>query len=215
MRSERIILLASLALLPACARTLTQGSAVDQHATDDAAFWSAIEDDRTLTNHDALHGLFLLADGADPNATYEDRVQAARNRNWIPPGAPNPVANESTTVGRVASVAAQIAEVKGGLSMRLSGPTPRYATRELIYLGLLPDRTENQSMSGLEFIDLMGRLEDHMASERTLEDRLRHAEEPATEPGPEPAPEPAEPIGEESGTTEPPATNQETPPQRA
>ncbi len=207
MRSERIVLLASLALLPACARTLSGGSAVDQHGADDAAFWTALESERTLTNHDALHGLYLLADGADPNPDFEARVRAARERGWIPPDAPNPLANESTTVGRVSAIAARIAEVKGGLSMQLAGPTPRYATRELVYMGILPDRTDNQSMSGLEFIDLLGRLEDHMtrAEARSLEQRLQSAE-------PAPAPEP---IPEEPGTAQPPAANQETPPQGA
>lgn len=207
MRSDLAALLAALALLPACARTLNEGSAVDTHAGDDAAFWNALEDDRTITNHDALHGLFLLADGEDPNATFEDRIAAARARHWIPADAPNPVANESATVGRVASVAARIAEIKGGLSMRLAGPTPRYATRELIYMGILADRTENQSMSGLEFIDLVGRLEDHMTADRTLDERLA---EPQTLQEPAPAPAPEEPA-----TPEPAPANQETPPSGA
>ncbi|MGD9692556.1 MAG: hypothetical protein AB7G17_11095 [Phycisphaerales bacterium] len=209
MRSDRIALvaLAATTILTGCARTLSESSAVDAHANDDGAFWTALESQRTLTNHDALHGLFLLADGADTHATYEERVASARDRQWISAKEPNPVANESISVGRVASAAARIAEIKGGLSMRLAGPTPRYATRELVYMGLLPDRTENQSMSGLEFLDLIGRMEDHMAAEeaRSLEERLQEA-----------ASEPAEAAPEE-GTGAQPAANQEeaTPPQGA
>ncbi|MCZ6543072.1 MAG: hypothetical protein O6768_05350, partial [Planctomycetota bacterium] len=53
----------------------------------------------------------------------------------------------------------------GGLTMRLFGPSPRYCTRELIFMDILPQRTEHQSLSGLEFIDLVGRIEDRLAEE--------------------------------------------------
>lgn len=185
MRSDRrtLALLAILAVLPACTRTLSERSAVDQHAEDEAAFWIALESERTLTNHDALHGLFLLADGDDPHASFEERVAAARERGWLDAKDANPVANESVTVGRIAHAAAHIADVKGGLTMRIAGPSPRYATRELVFLNLLPDRTENQSMSGLEFIDLVGRLQDYMsdAEKRSLQERLERAA-PAEQP---------------------------------
>ncbi len=214
MRSDRIAILAfaASAALAGCARTLSESSAVDTHAADDAAFWTALESQRTLTNHDALHGLLLLADGADPHASYEERLAAARDRKWLSATESNPVANESITVGRVASAAARIADIKGGLSMRIGGPTPRYATRELVYMGLLPDRTENQSMSGLEFLDLIGRVQDHMAAEeaRSLEERLEEA-------GATTEPEQAAPAPAETGTEAQPLANQEeaTPPQGA
>ncbi len=46
--------------------------------------------------------------------------------------------------------------------MRLLGPSPRYCTRELVFLGILPPRTEHQSLSGLELMDVVGRLEDRL-----------------------------------------------------
>ena len=55
-----------------------------------------------------------------------------------------------------------IMDIKGGLTMCLLGPSPRYCTRELVYLEIIPNRTENQSLSGLEFIELVSNIEDEM-----------------------------------------------------
>ena len=46
--------------------------------------------------------------------------------------------------------------------MRVFGPSPRYCTRELVYTGLLPSRTEFQSISGSAFLELLGTIEDTM-----------------------------------------------------
>ena len=67
----------------------------------------------------------------------------------------------------IAMAACDILQIEGGLTMRMFGPSPRYCTRELIYLELIPQRTDYQSLSGLEFIDLLGRIESHLA-DRTM-----------------------------------------------
>ncbi len=117
-----------------------------------------------MTNHDALHGLLLLADGSDPHETYEQRLANARSRGWIATHAAPP-ANESAEVGMMAMAVCDILSIKGGLTMRLMGPSPRYCTRELIFLEILPPRSERLSLSGLEFIDLVGRVEDRMTAQ--------------------------------------------------
>lgn len=166
MRSDsaltRLAALLVVAALAGCARTAVERSVVDDRFGDEQAFWTDLETRRVVTNNDALHGFFITADGADPHATYEDRLLAARERGWIreafePASRP---ANESATVGDLSVLACRIANVKGGLTMRLLGPTPRYAAKELVYMGVLPDRGENQSMSGLEFIDFVARVQD-------------------------------------------------------
>jgi len=50
--------------------------------------------------------------------------------------------------------------IRGGVTLRLLGSSPRYCTRELVFEGLLPKRTRRETMSGLEFVDLAGRVED-------------------------------------------------------
>jgi hypothetical protein len=50
--------------------------------------------------------------------------------------------------------------------MRAFGPTPRYATRELVYLDLYPPSGPNQTFSGTEFLGIMGKIEDYQRAER-------------------------------------------------
>jgi hypothetical protein len=149
--------------LAGCARTVLESSVVDAVPADAAEldFWEGVEAQRIVTANDALHALFLLADGSDSFATYDERLAEAKRRKWLPAGW-DPAANESATVGLVAMAACQILDVKGGLTMRVLGPSPRYCTRELVFLGILPPRTEHQSLSGLELMDVVGRLEDRL-----------------------------------------------------
>ncbi len=160
-----ILLLASAGMV-GCARTVLESSAVDDWPGNEAEleYLEALETQRVVTNHDALHGLLLLADGADPHETYEQRLADARQRGWLARDAA-PEANESAAIGMMAVAACDILAIKGGLTMRLLGPSPRYCTRELIFLDILPPRTEHQSLSGLEFIDLLGRIEDRLGEE--------------------------------------------------
>jgi hypothetical protein len=41
------------------------------------------------------------------------------------------------------------------------GPTPRYATRELQYIGVYPPSSPEQVFSGTELVGIMGRVEDY------------------------------------------------------
>ncbi|MHC4101686.1 MAG: hypothetical protein ACYS15_12200 [Planctomycetota bacterium] len=158
-----VLLLSVLVVLGGCARTVLESSVVDVAAADEAEldFWEGVEGQRIVTVNDALHALLLLADGSDPFATYDERLAEAKRRKWLPAEA-DPAANESATVGQVAMAACQILDVKGGLTMRVLGPSPRYCTRELVFLGILPPRTEHQSLSGLELMDVVGRVEDRL-----------------------------------------------------
>jgi hypothetical protein len=150
-------------LAAGCARIVMDSSVVDQLSSPAAEldFWSGLESRGAVTVNDALHGLFIVADGADPYEAWDDRLTAARQRGWLPARA-EPQANASASVGMVAVATCKILSIRGGLTMTLLGPTPRYCTRELVFLEILPPRSEHQSLSGIEFIDLVGRLEDHL-----------------------------------------------------
>ena len=157
-----ILLLASAGMV-GCVRTVLESSAVNDWPGDEAEldYLEALESQRVVTNHDALHGLMLLTDGADSHETYEQYLADARQRGWIARNTA-PEANESAAIGMMAVGACDILAIKGGLTMRLFGRSPRYCTRELIFLDILPPRSEHQSLSGLEFIDLLGRIEDRL-----------------------------------------------------
>ena len=147
-------------------RTMLEDSAVDAFGSVEAEldFWDDLATRRVVTNDDALHGLLLLA-GEDGGIDYAARLEAARGRGWLPEST-SPPKNESAAVGMIAVAVCDILEIEGGVTMRLLGPLPRYCTRELVFLEIIPGRTENQSLSGLEFIDLAGRVEDAMTGRR-------------------------------------------------
>ena len=125
---------------------------------DELEFFAQLDTQAVVTNDDALHALFLFATGEDPHDTYEQRLEAARLKGWIP-FKNSPPGTESATTGMIAVALTRITGVRGGVTMRLLGPTPRAATRELIYLDVLPDRTEWQALTGAEFIETLGRAE--------------------------------------------------------
>lgn len=186
---------ALVALLSGCARTTLVDSAADKFPGDDAElqFWQQLETQPVVTNNDALHGLTLLADGQDPTQDYEQRVAAARTRGWL--GASDaPPANESARMGTIAVAICEILDIKGGVTMHVFGPIPRYCTRELVFLRYIPPRTEFQAVSGLEFIDLISRVEEQMPRSEPLL------------PLPAEGQQPQEPVppGDAEGLDEPP-----------
>lgn len=168
MRSERtaavqaIVPAAVLAVALAavgCERSRIEDSAVEKfpRSEQEIEFLDALQSQMVVTNDDALHGLIALSDGTDLSKTYEARVELARRRGWIDPGWNRPP-DESAQVGWMAVAGCRILGVKGGATMRIFGPTPRYATKELVFMDVLPLRTENQSLSGREFVDYLNRL---------------------------------------------------------
>ncbi|MCP3903040.1 MAG: hypothetical protein GY715_05325 [Planctomycetes bacterium] len=134
---------------------------------DELDFWDEVATRHSVTNNDALHGLLLLAGVSEENETENDdisfsrRLRLARERGWIAEDRELPP-NETATVGLMAMAVCEILEIPGGLSARVFGPSPRSCTRELIHRRMIPPRTDNQALSGLEFIDLVGRSEDHL-----------------------------------------------------
>lgn len=186
MRSEAwlkafgVAALAAALLLPACGRTVREASVADTRSaldvTSELDFWDDLAMQDAVTNHDALHALILAFDllseaaadhenegGAEAAApaplAFDTKVALARERGWIAEDAVL-TANETARVGWVARAVCLEAGIDGGLSMRLFGPIPRYALRELTYERLMGTKSENQALSGLELIATIGRVQD-------------------------------------------------------
>ncbi len=142
----------------ACTASHPADRAVD-HAPDSASeldFWQRLETQSLCSNHDALHGLLLLADGKDDRAGFAERLEEARRRGWV--GAGEAVApDETATIGFVSVALCDVLALRGGVSSMLLPRSWRYCTRELVAAGLLPDRTEHQALRGPEFLDLIAR----------------------------------------------------------
>ena len=166
MRSDVAIAAALLfSLLGGCVHSRVEKPAVESIAADasELDFWQRLESGNYLSNHDALHGLFLIADGKDDHGSFAARLTAARARGWL--AADEELApDEAATVGMVSVATCELLALDGGVTMRLGTPlfgrSPRYCTRELVAQGLLPERTSGQALRGLEFLDLAGRIDD-------------------------------------------------------
>jgi hypothetical protein len=164
------MLTATLALT-ACGlmdRTTLESPAAAQFpgAEDSLDFWDALEKQSVTTNDDALHGLLLLEEAPAGNS-WEDRWQAATERGWVPAETAPPTPTESAEMGFIAVCLCHVLDVRGGLSMQLFGRTPRYCTREVVHMGLIPGITEHEALSGAEFIALLGAAEQRLLIDRT------------------------------------------------
>lgn len=152
-----VALAASLAA--GCARTQVAEPAIAKfpRSEDELQFLDALHSQVVVTNDDAMHAFIIFTDGKDLSTDYAGRVQVAKTKEWVGRDWNRP-ANESAEVGWMAVAGCRAIGVKGGATMRLFGPTPRYCTKELVFMGILPLRTENQSLSGQEFVDFLNRL---------------------------------------------------------
>jgi len=124
-------------------------------------FWHSLNDKKLISNDEAFHGMMLFYCQVDHANGYDDRVNRFKADGFLPDNFAG-AANEAVTRGRLASILAQMLKVKGGVMMRLVGPTPRYALKELIALNIFPKSSAQQVLKGAQFIEIVGRAEDYL-----------------------------------------------------
>jgi hypothetical protein len=122
-------------------------------------FWHELAGRKLTSNDEAFHGLLLYLDGKDDAKDYAGRVAALKSRGMLPKGFDRP-SDEAVTRGTLSVSLCKILQIKGGLMMRMVGPMPRYASRELEYRGVYPPSTPQQTFSGTEFVGVIGKLDD-------------------------------------------------------
>ncbi len=123
-------------------------------------YWHTLAGRKLASNNEAFHGMLLYFDGQDPAQSYADRVKVLKSRKLLSAGFNRP-ADEAVTRGTMSVPIVKALHIKGGLVMHLTGPNPRYATRELQYEGLYPPSSPNQIFSGAEFVGIIGKLDDY------------------------------------------------------
>ena len=174
MRS-RLTSLLLLLLAAACARTTLKSSVAAEHGGNDEFaeldFWEGVSEAKLVTNQDALHALLLSVEQAQAEADYAAEVQQARKRGWVKEGWNKP-ANETAETGLIARAICLEYAIKGGVTMRVFGPRPRYAVHQLTWLGLLPTRGTKEAMSGLELIALLSNVEDFATADASKPEDL-------------------------------------------
>ncbi|MGE3107813.1 MAG: hypothetical protein AB7G11_01835 [Phycisphaerales bacterium] len=99
-----------------------------------------------------------------PTRTYAERVAEAKRLGWLEASWDEP-GSQAMQRGTLARALAVICRIKGGVMMRVVGPTRRYATRELAYLGILSAGSEQQPMTGGELISILSKAQDYQILE--------------------------------------------------
>jgi hypothetical protein len=166
-RSELLsaVLLASLAAIGGCQTAHVEQPLTAKLAANDAdarlEFWHQLSDQSLTSNDDAFHAMLLYFDGQDDAPTYAARVERLKSRGMLPKDFAG-VADAAVDRGTVAVAIAQSLGIKGGLTARMFGMSPRYAVRALQYQNLYPlESSPNQTFSGAEFVGIIGRIEDY------------------------------------------------------
>lgn len=159
-----VVPLLAACIAAGCARTVVvdplevPAGSTDANAQLD--FWHALPERSAVTNDEAFHALLLFTDGDDPNAAYADRVADLKARGWLDAGFDEP-ADQTMARGTLAAALARHLGIEGGVFMRLTNASPRYATRELTYLGVMSPGSDQRVMSGPEFIGVISKAQDY------------------------------------------------------
>lgn len=167
-RLTRVLLSAAFCAFAALAlgcQSATVTSSVDSkfsgNDTDaQLGFWHALADRHVTSNDDAFHGLLLYADNHDDSKNYDDRVAALKSRGLLPDSFSQP-ANFAVTRGTLAVAIVKLIHIKGGWVMHVFGDTQRYAVKELVYDGIFPPSSPQQTFSGTEFVGIIGKIDDY------------------------------------------------------
>ncbi|MFW6060360.1 MAG: hypothetical protein ACODAQ_09265 [Phycisphaeraceae bacterium] len=148
-----------------CQRTrMASPLPVDHDVADreaDMAFWHGLADRPVVTNDEAFHALIAFAEGGDPSEGYADRLRYLKKNALLSERFDRP-ADEAVSRGTVARILAPLLGIEGGLTMRLIGPTPRVALRELVHRDIMPMSSEQQGLSGIQFVEIISKAEDYL-----------------------------------------------------
>lgn len=193
-----MLALPALALAPTgCQRTMVEQTLNTNYAPDDVAadleFTHSLPLHSAVANDESLHAVIVFALNQDTCGSYERRLELAKGEGWLPADFAEPP-NMAMQRGTLARALVQIMHIRGGLIMRLTGPIPRYATRELVDAGVFSQgSTENQTLTGLELIAALSRARDYIDQREA--DAARRAAPPATPAPAQPAADgPSEPV---------------------
>jgi hypothetical protein len=158
------VIVVALLALAGCQAARVDRSLVSQLPGNDEdaqlEFWHSLAEQKVASNDDAFHGLLLFLDEADASKDYADRVAAMKERNLLPATFNEP-AEKAVDRGTLAVAFSRALNIRGGVVMSLTGASPRYATRELVFQGIFPPSSPNQTFSGTEFLGIIGKAEDY------------------------------------------------------
>lgn len=119
------------------------------------------------TYYDAFRLINGLKEGKDiPGATFDELKNKLAAGKIIPSSWNNVKEKDFINRADFAYMLVKTLNIKGGLTLRLFGLTPRYALRECVMRRLIPDGFPNQLISGGELLSILIRAEKYQEKEK-------------------------------------------------
>jgi hypothetical protein len=140
-------------------------------------FFDALRAQPIVSNADAVHALLLFA-GAEASGVYREEIDEAVALGWIDPAAGRELMpNESVRLGLVMTAIARISGLRLGAASLVVGDAGwspgslvgAAAVKRGRRLGMTPDRSANQSLTGPELTSLLRRAEMYEAARAASE----------------------------------------------
>lgn len=177
-----------------CAITTTPQEGVDYNQLPDDLFVAYLAQEPFVSVEEAYRAMLILADGKDSGTNFEERQQELERRK-IARAAWKLEPRNAIDRGSAAYMVCEILKIKGGVNRIIFGSwglgDRRYAHRELIYRGIMPDNgMDYGAMTGSEFSGLISSADEQMQKRGLYE-------MPEVDLGPEPSS--AEPLGSGKG----------------
>lgn len=177
-----LILGITLHALTGCARTIVESPQNTSYDPSDINaqldFWHNLDHRSAITNDEAMHAVLILAEGADPNSSYEERVENLKQRGWLQSSFDEP-ADLAVQRGTLARMLAFAIDAPQGVLSMVFNRTPRYALRDLMAIDIMPAGSDLQVIDGREFLGVFGKAQDYRAVRNARRQASESSEQPA------------------------------------
>lgn len=143
------------------------GEVAGQAGDDSAAFLDRVSALPEVTESDVVSGMLLLMDGQDAAAPFARRVDLLKQRRMIDASWSHD-ASRAVLRGRLAYMVCVACDIKGGVILRLFGPSQRYCLRELQYMRMMGQGNVRGKITGMELVAVLNRAEVYRRTGKVL-----------------------------------------------
>ena len=135
--------------------------------SDDIAYLSQLASRQVVYGSDACKTIMLLLGVEDDYLDVTSQVAFLKEKGYLPekyhdsfdPDAP-------LRRGLAAYIFYNILELKGGVILRIFGPSERYAIKELAFEGILVEGNTNDIISGAELVSILTQSANYLADKK-------------------------------------------------
>ena len=153
--------LAAAALTPmlaGCADGTVTGGETPLTMPNSAQYLDGISSQPTVTEAKAFEGILLML-GRNDKVTFGEAIKQLTGLKILP-AEWGYQADRPITRGKVAYMICQACDIKGGVTLALTGPSRRYCLRELQYRGMMASGPPYNSVTGMEYVAILTRADE-------------------------------------------------------